>query len=57
MHEEVHLPYSLDGFNVRLELILDARVPSQAAAVLVPKSMRCHVSCPPPLRSRFDLLR
>ena len=25
MHEEVHLPCSLDGFNVRLELVLDTR--------------------------------
>ena len=25
MHEEVHLPCSLDGFNVRLELVPNTR--------------------------------
>ena len=46
MREEVHLPYSLDGFNVCLELVPNTRGHLKTAADLVPKSMRCHVVLP-----------
>ena len=46
MREEVHLPYSLDGFNVCPELVPNTRGHLKTAADLVPKSMRCHVVLP-----------
>ena len=46
MREEVHLPCSLDGFNVCLELVPNTRGHLKAAADLVPKSMRCHAVLP-----------
>ena len=46
MREEVHLPCSLDGFNVCPELVPNARGHLKTAADLVPKSMRCHVVLP-----------
>ena len=46
MREEVHLPYSLDGFNVCMELVPNTRGHLKTAADLVPKSMRCHAVLP-----------
>ena len=46
MREEVHLPCSLDGFNVCPELVPNTRGHLKTAADLVPKSMRCHVVLP-----------
>ena len=46
MHEEVHLPYSLDGFNVCLELAPSARGRLKRLWTWCPKSMRCHEFLP-----------